>query len=446
MAEFDLLTNQSQYRDFVEAKLKQTLDAYPGFSSDETYDALAYGHASIKAYAAYKSPTFLDFAVQSWTYNRQYTLSQSDISSGKISVRDFPISTICAAWTSSKLVPMVGGTFNSTVDRNDSLILGTTTGRVAYSSFLVLSALLAETTNDSVYLQAANDSATFIQAHLFDNDGRVMNSIHAAKDFKCFADDYPWSFNSGLTIQGLAVLSSMTNSTSTRVLLNNIIFVVATERSWQTFDGISDDTGGPRVVDGLRAVYTRNVSKSDYREDIKGYLGVQYNAVLDLSTTTNSNLYSRSWLGPPDTNFTGAGQTGAISALLAAIPLLPAPSSTGPSSGSPSQTGNNNSPPLPPQSGKAPVGAIVGGVIGGLALLAAVLLSIWALRQRQRNTDASRSVSSPVMSGLIIEPFAALGSSQSSGMAPPETESVRGLASHPASEVGNSRPPTYNSH
>jgi hypothetical protein len=35
MAEFDLLTNQSQYRDFVEAKLKQTLDAYPGFSSDE---------------------------------------------------------------------------------------------------------------------------------------------------------------------------------------------------------------------------------------------------------------------------------------------------------------------------------------------------------------------------------------------------------------------------
>ncbi|KAJ7211434.1 hypothetical protein C8J57DRAFT_1733343 [Mycena rebaudengoi] len=445
MAEFDLMTNQTQYRDILEEKLRLTLGAHAGFSAD-----VAYGHASIKAYAAYKTKTFLDFAVQSWTYNRQYTLSQSDISSGKTSVKAFPLSTICEQAT------MVGGTFWSTADRNNSDIVGLTTG-----SFLILSALLAEATSDPVYLQAATESADFIQAHLINDAKIVSDTVAVAKDRNCINVDLRASYNSGLAIQGLAVLTSITNSASTRVLLNDILSAAVTFNGWQAYDGIINDFGGVRMVDGLRAAYTRNVAKPEFREDIKAYLGVQYNAVLDLSTKSGSNIYSRAWLGPPATTFTGAGQTDGLSALLAVIPLEPDPSSTGQSSGSPSQTGDNTSPPPPPSpSKKAPVGAIAGGVVGGIALLAAALLSLWALRRRRRNAQdmsrPARSPPSPVMSGLIAEPFPAPGSSQYTATTPPETESVGGLVYHPSSEAGPSRfgrrmnekepPPTYHEH
>ncbi|KAJ7231518.1 hypothetical protein C8J57DRAFT_1384819, partial [Mycena rebaudengoi] len=366
MAEFDLMTNQTRYRDILEEKLGQTLGAHAGFSAP-----VAYGHASIKAYAAYKTRTFLDSAVQSWTYNRQYTLSQSDISSGRTSVKAFPLSTVCDQAT------MVGGTFWSTADQNNSDIRALTTG---------LSALLAEATPDPVYLQAATESADFIQAHLINAAKIVSDTVAAAKDANCALNDPRASYNSGLAIEGLAVLTSITNSASTRVLLNDILSAAVTFNGWQANDGIIHDMGGARMVDGLRAAYTRNVAKPEFRDDIKAYLGVQYNAVLDLSTTSGSNIYSSAWLGPPATTFTGAGQTDGLSALLAVIPLELDPSSTGQSSGSPSQTGDNKSPP-PPPSKKAPVGAIAGGVVGGVALLAAALLSVWALRQLRRNTE-----------------------------------------------------------
>ncbi|KAJ7251965.1 hypothetical protein C8J57DRAFT_1351847 [Mycena rebaudengoi] len=422
MAEFDLLTNQTRYRDILEEKLRLTLGAHAGFSND-----------------------VVNFAVQSWTYNRQYTLSQSDISSGQTPVKAFPISTVCED------APMVGGTFWSTTNRNNTDIVALTTG---------LSALLAEATSDPVYLQAATESADFIQAHLVNDAKIVADTVAAAKIRNCEHNDIRASYNSGLAIQGLAVLTSITNSASTRVLLNDIISAAVTFNGWQAYDGIIHDIGGVRMVDGLRAAYTRNVAKPEFREDIKMYLGVQYNAVLDLSTKGGSNIYSRAWLGPPATTFTGAGQTDGLSALLAVIPLEPDPSPAGQSSGLPSQTGDNKAPP-PSPSKKAPVGAIAGGVVGGIALLAAVLLSLWALRRRRRRStqDVSRparSPPSPVMSGLIAEPFPAPGSSQYTATTPPETESVGGLVYHPASEAGHSQfgrrmsekgpPPTYQEH
>ncbi|KAJ7282665.1 hypothetical protein C8J57DRAFT_1710755 [Mycena rebaudengoi] len=441
MAEFDLMTNQILYRDILEKNLGQTLGAHANFSAP-----VAYGHASIKAYAAYKTKTFLDFAVQSWTYNRQYTLSQSDISSGQTSFKAFPLSTVCEQAT------IVGGTFWSTADQNNSDIRALATG-----SFLILSALLAEATLDPVYLQAATESADFIQAHLINDAKIVSDTFAAAKDRNCFSDSSRASYNSGLVIEGLAVLTSITNNESTRVLLNDILSAAVTFNGWQAYDGIIHDTGGARMVDGLRAAYTRNVAKPEFREDIKAYLGVQYNAVLDFSTQSGSNIYSSAWLGPPATTFTGAGQTDGLSALLAVIPLELDPSSAGQSSSSPSQTGDNKSPPPPPSpSKKAPIGAIAGGAVGGVALLASVFLSLWALRRRRRNTDLeglsmpARSPPYPVMSGLISVPFPAPGSSQYTATTLPEIESVGG---HPASEAGNSQfsrginekepPPTY---
>ncbi|KAJ7290658.1 hypothetical protein C8J57DRAFT_1705921 [Mycena rebaudengoi] len=438
MAEFDLITNQTRYRDFIEEKLRLTLSAHADFSDDE-----AYGHASIKAYAAYKTKTFLDFAVQSWKYSRQYTLSQSDISSGQTHVKAFPLSKVCDEAT------MAGGTFSSTADQNNTDITGLATG-----SFLVLSALLAEATKDPVYLQATNESANFIEAHLINDAKIVSDTVGAAKDDDCGRADFRYSENSGLAIRGLAVLTSITNNPSTRTLLNEMISAAVTFYGWQTYDGIIKDTGGTRMVDGLMAAYTRNVTKPELREDIKAYLGVQYNAVLDLSSQSGSSIYSRTWQGPSATIFTGLGQTDGLAALLAAIPLEPDPSQTGQSSGSPSPTSENMSPP-PPPSQKAPVGGIAGGVVGGIAVLAAVLLSLWALRRRRRrNTqDVSIPGQSPPSPVLIAEPFPAPASAEYTATTRPETESTGALVYRPAQEARHSQlgrrmsekgpPPTY---
>ncbi|KAJ7201459.1 hypothetical protein C8J57DRAFT_1625704 [Mycena rebaudengoi] len=452
MAEFDLLTNQTRYRDIREEKLGQTLSANPGFSSPR-----AYGLASIKAYAAYKTEAFLDFAVQSWTYNRQYTLSQGDIDSGKIPVKPFPLSTVCDQAT------MVRGTFSTTTDQNNSNIIGL---KLTTGSFLILSALLAEATSESIYLQvAASESANFIQNHLINNAKIVSDTLASAKDRNCAHNDLRASYNSGLAIQGLAVLASFTNGESTRTQRYHLRAV--TFNGWQSSDGIINDAGVcllARMVDGLRAAYTRNVAKPEFREDIRAYLGVQYNAVLDFSTKSSSNIYSSAWLGPPATTFSGSGQTDGLSALLSVIPLEPDPSSTGQSNGSPSQTGDNASPTPPPPpspSKKAPVGAIAGGVVGGVALLVAALLSLWALRRRRRRNTVRisiqpRSPPSPIMSGLIAEPFPAPGSPQCIATTPPETGSVVEAVYNPALDARNSQfsrrmsekgpPPTYHEH
>ncbi|KAJ7249654.1 hypothetical protein C8J57DRAFT_1668616 [Mycena rebaudengoi] len=428
MAEFDLMTNQTRYRDFIEEKLNTTLGAHAGFGNDQ-----AYGHASIKAYAAYKTKEFLDFAIQSWTYNRQYTLSQSDISSGQTPVKAFPLSKVCAEAT------MAGGTFWSTADRNNTDITGLTTG---------LSALLAEATpEDPVYLQAAIESADFIQAHLINDAKIVSDSVVAAKDRNCANNDLRVSYNSGLAIQGLAVLTSITNNPSTRAFLNELISAAVTFSDWQSYDGIIKDEGGTRMVDGLIAAYTRNVTTPELREDIKAYMGVQ----------SGSNIYSGTWPGPSATIFTGLGQTEGLAALLAAIPLEPDPSPTGQSSSPPSPTGDNTSPPPPPPppTKKVPVGAIAGGIVGGIAVLAAVLLSLWApRRRRRRNTqDVSIPARSQLSPSLIADPFPAPGSLEYTATTRPDTESMGEMVYSPAQEAPHSQfgrrtsvkgpPPTY---
>jgi hypothetical protein len=55
----------------------------------------AYGRAAAKAYAAYGTKKFLDYAVQSWWFGRAYTISSGDVSSGMIQSKTFPISKVC---------------------------------------------------------------------------------------------------------------------------------------------------------------------------------------------------------------------------------------------------------------------------------------------------------------------------------------------------------------
>ncbi|KAJ7152367.1 hypothetical protein C8R46DRAFT_913078, partial [Mycena filopes] len=92
-----------------------------------------------------------------------------------------------------------------------------------------LSALLAEATTDSLYLQAALDSAEFIRSQLLrDDESTVSQYISANAKEVCqttLAKDpaVPQILardprNSGLLIEGLSMLSSITRNSSTQNL------------------------------------------------------------------------------------------------------------------------------------------------------------------------------------------------------------------------------------
>ncbi|KAJ7845122.1 hypothetical protein B0H14DRAFT_2190001, partial [Mycena olivaceomarginata] len=74
-----------------------------------------------------------------------------------------------------------------------------------------LSALLAEATSDPNYLNTAFDSVEFIVAHLLSGN-LVQSSISADLRDNCALDNAASSSSSGLMIQGLAVLYSITKN------------------------------------------------------------------------------------------------------------------------------------------------------------------------------------------------------------------------------------------
>lgn len=83
---------------------------------------------------------------------------------------------------------------------------------------LSLSALLAEATPDPMYLQAAEQSTAFIQAHLLSIENVVQDTISGRANDSCALNGGPVPYNSGLMIEALAILASITKNTTTRAL------------------------------------------------------------------------------------------------------------------------------------------------------------------------------------------------------------------------------------
>ncbi|KAJ7897509.1 hypothetical protein B0H13DRAFT_1884617 [Mycena leptocephala] len=396
MAEFDIITNQTKYEKTLEQYLDFIQKTHANFS-DPTY---SFGHAAARAYTAYKNPIFLQYAIQSWWFGRAYTLSDSDVSAGKIATKNFPISGVCTTLNDT-LETMAGGSFHDPRESccQSSWIAATSTGY-----FLLLSALLAEATSDPMYLQAATQSADFIRAHLSGPRNIVQEYILAASNDSCQV--IPTTFPSmtpaasGLMIEGLAILYSVTNNAPTQSLLNDLLVTVIPNIDWQGDNGViayqissTATMGDMNLLQGLGAVYTRKSTTAALLQYIGAYIAVQFNAVTDLATPSGTNIYAGSWTGPPSTDFLGYNQTAALAALLSAI-SLPMTAAA-----------------YPPPSRRAAI--LGGGVGGGVAVLTAMaVLGFFRLR-RQR----------------IGRPSALPGASLESGMNPSTETTPTGAAS-----------------
>ncbi|KAJ7276770.1 hypothetical protein C8J57DRAFT_1714017 [Mycena rebaudengoi] len=346
MAEFDIATGQRRYEDTIQKYLARTQETARFNFSDDKH----YGRTAARAYSAYRTQIFLDYAIQAWWFGRRFTLTLENVNSGKTNVKNSPITKMCNGRS------MAGGTFWSN-DTTDLDIAALPTG-----NFLILSALLAEATTDKMYLQAAFDTAEFIHAHLYTDSHDVQNGM-----------------------------------------LNDLITAIP-DTIWLQGDGVLDKDHfdyTSNLVKGLGVAYARNVTSPDLRNWMQACIWVQFNAVIDLSTNGN-NIYAYTWHGPPVDTFDKVAQTDAINVLLSALSVgdISQPSSL--TSVSPSHTGTLlPDPSTPASSGKLSMtGPIVGGVIGGIALLSSIFFVFWRLqRRRLRRNDA---FTTPVVTPMVI--------------------------------------------
>ncbi|PBK61067.1 hypothetical protein ARMSODRAFT_944313 [Armillaria solidipes] len=406
MAEFDRLTNGTKYKQTLKQCFVLAESISPDFLTTLITDGLNYGYAAARASTAYRDPDFIALAVTSWTTARRYTISKEQAVSGAIDIKQSKLSSSCQGTT------LMGGTYFST-DPTDAYLYSMASG-----FFLVVSALLAEATSNKTYLDAAIESANFIQSHLLNPSNTVMAFLSSDSSQSCSMDTSAYSQNTGIFIEGLVILADITRNTSTEALLRSVIVAVITNTSWQGLDGILtvNSDGGHYIVRAFAALYERNTTTSNLREYIKEYIGVQYNAVIEKATSGGSNIYGIPWTGPLSTAFSGENQTVAVSALLGGIQLLDdqpsskpsdSPTSNGiPASGRPTASATTSSPLLPKHN---PTGAIVGGVVGGLAGLAVTVACVLLChrRCRQRNhaplvDERSPQILTPFMATTIL--------------------------------------------
>ncbi|PBK86126.1 hypothetical protein ARMGADRAFT_1128195 [Armillaria gallica] len=356
MAEFDRLTNQTTYKKTLKQFFVLAESINPDFlTASSVADGLNYGYAAARAYNTYQNPIFLDLAVTSWTTARRYTISKEQAVSGSTDIKQSELAPSCNGTT------LTGGTYS-------------------YGLW--------------TYLDAAIESANFIQSHFLDPSNTVMAFLSSNLSQYCTMDTSAFSTNTGIFVEGLVILADITRNTSTEAF---IIVAITTNTSWQGLDGILDvgSDGGHYIVRALAALYERNTTTSNLREYIKEYIGVQYNGVIEKATLGGSNIYGIPWTGPPRTVFSSANQTVAVSALLSGIQLLnnqplskpsDSPTSSGISTESDNPTSTRtpttNTTTSPLSSKKKPTGAIVGSVVGGLAVLVVIIVGLFLWRRR----------------------------------------------------------------
>ncbi|KAJ7813049.1 hypothetical protein B0H14DRAFT_3751419 [Mycena olivaceomarginata] len=142
-----------------------------------------------------------------------------------------------------------------------------------------LSALLAEATQDDLYLDAAKASADFIRAHLYNVNNIVQDSISARANDSCAEAASEFSSDSGVVIEGLAILYSITHNASIHDMIGDMLTSVIPHTGWQGPDGIiangAEKTSDLILPRALATVKARNATTPLLQSYIDAYLSVQ---------------------------------------------------------------------------------------------------------------------------------------------------------------------------
>ncbi|KAL0571090.1 hypothetical protein V5O48_010872 [Marasmius crinis-equi] len=397
MAEFDLLSNGTRYKDqlarYLQTRKGETISTS---SIQQTRYFLDLGRAAVRAYAVYKDDTFLQLAEAWWQWARLWTVSDAAASSKAAPGKSAPLPSNCSGHS------LAGGAFHDTNPANAYV------GIIPTGDYLVLSSLLSEATANQTYLDHATQTFTFIKNLLLNTTTMIPNDsifLNASDPISCSTEQSPSSYCSGVYIDGLAAFSAVANETlkPEDQLISKSYVAAMTAKDWHSADGVLRVTpggGGMGHADfnlpwGLGVLY-RRTENDRFKSDIEKYLAVQYNAILDLSTVNGSNIYPEDWIGPPTSTFSLTGQVTALGVLVPVIALSDTDSTDSNSTAGPAS-------PLP-SSRKTPIGGIVGGVVGGVLLLVA-LVALFLVWRRRKGTPLTESGALAQTQDLHIEAF-----------------------------------------
>ncbi|KAI3621726.1 glycoside hydrolase family 76 protein [Moniliophthora roreri] len=373
MADFDSLTGQERYKQALKSYISATERLVPGFASDFIRGGIAFGNAAARAYEIYGDDIFLDYAVEAEL---------------------------------GKEIHGVGGEYQRGHHSSEKFPF-------AEELWDCLSASLYKITSNETYLSAANTTANFLRSHMYRDQGLIVSTLSGKQGDQCQAQQDTPPLSTGMLMQGVSLLNSITSSVDDVALINDIVVGESLNNQWNNEDGVltTMDPSGIYIPRGLLQVYN-TTSDTSLQRYISAYLSTQYNAVIDLASGPG-NIYARSWTGPSASSFNVDGQLNAISVLLAGILLsndtvtittiIAIPSSSPTASHFPS----TSTTPVP----GLPVASRIGVMIGGFAFLAGAVAALWflvrrLLRKRRRDKitpimNQGQHTNTAVLSGML---------------------------------------------
>ncbi|KAK7041829.1 hypothetical protein VNI00_009118 [Paramarasmius palmivorus] len=389
MADYDALTGQTKFKQTLLGYISSAERVMPGFAHEYSRVALGFGYAAARAYETYREDAYLDYAKEAWSLGKKFTILEEDISAGFIPIKNFTLQKSCNAGkaplpldtriTHGFEASLVGGTFMT--NRTDNSEID------AWSTGL--------TTNE-IYLSAASTTIGFLfnQMQLKDS-GLFAGSVFVNERDKCNMDRKPSGYENALIMQGMSIFSSVGPSTSEyNATIKDLVVAVTSNPDWHNNAGIlsvSDGNDTPSYLPrGLMQVYNATTDM-DFREYISAYLSIQYNATMENTLGNNPSA--------------GRLQSRKIAVLLAATAILPSetivPGPSSPSIPIPMRTTNETS------TTTVSVAQIVGGVLGGLAFVAILVVCLLYWRRRTKHTTpvTSNSKSSNILAASTQDYF-----------------------------------------
>ncbi|KZV69019.1 hypothetical protein PENSPDRAFT_666027 [Peniophora sp. CONT] len=393
LAQHDYISGTQDNREVVLTSVTAFRNTHPAFF-DKTQ---MWGLAAFYGARAYNDSGLLELAEGVWNVATVYTVTAQDGASGTQHTR------------------------NAAQMPNSLGCNGETIG-----AYVALSAHLWESTDNLTYLNAAEQSASFANTHMYIQFYQIIMDTYDLGS--CSSSDMAWTYNQGFFLEGLSILSSapVSNKTTWISLLQTMVVSTVQFSVWTASNGsnvgvlIENDSNDPTKFQeawvfrnaftrGLYEVWSRLNSSSPMANLIQAFMMVQYNALLDLASN-NGSFYSPKWSGPQLVTKVPWGQLSAMEVLNAAIGMAPANSSTTSSATAApvaSATTATQSATTSATSRSISDGAIAGlvvGVVGGLAVAAA---GIWlVVRHKHRaETDRSPRLGGPGSGMREVDPF-----------------------------------------
>ncbi|VDC05877.1 unnamed protein product [Peniophora sp. CBMAI 1063] len=423
-------------------------DIDPPFQITLHSDTARWGLAAYYASTVYDGQTqisFLEGAKAAWDLLQPFQLSPDIASSGHLSSIDATFEPECnGASVQGAVLWLEAG----------NVLTNTET----MGPYIALSSYLYNATHNETYSHAANLAIGFMKTFLSDGKTPTHDSIYLNNCTMGVPNNF--TYNSGYFVEGLAAYTAMTGDDSQQDYLNSFVQSLLLVPEWYrsedyvmkggTFsntdyaliDSMQPDEqtlANSRLTSDWKSIYLSGLYtclrfgllEPKLAQWVSALIAVQYNAIRELANSTVSGqiAYSPSWTSQPLQVLTAWGQLAAAEVLTTALNVttdrdtttdtswMYPPGSSNPTSSFDPWSGSapTGGPPPPGvgavRSSGSPVGAVVGGLIGGLGGLALVALIVLFFLKRRRNARSGKVMVNPFSStdsthtNSTIEPF-----------------------------------------